>query len=109
MTTTTLNSGQRRYLRSLAHPLNVAVTVGQSGMTEAVRDEIDATLSHHELIKVKLPALDKAQRGRLLDEIAQRCDAHVVQQIGRVGVLYRRSDTPKLTLPESEPKVVGRE
>jgi RNA-binding protein len=94
-----INPKQRRYLRSLAHALNSTVAIGQSGATAAVCDEIDAALAHHELIKVKLPSLDKAQRRTLLDTAAAHCSACVVQVIGRIGVLYRPAEPPKISIP----------
>lgn len=95
-----LSGNQKRYLRGLAHHRKPVVTVGANGLTEAVLSEIDQALSHHELIKVKLPAVDGSGKRSIVDEVCAANDAQWVQTIGRVGIFYRPAPEPKITLPE---------
>lgn len=96
-----LTGKQRHYLRGLAHHRNIMVTVGASGLTGAVVDEIEKALTHHELIKVKLTQSDRINRRACLENICERTGALYVQYIGRIGVLYRRNKQPKIELPDT--------
>lgn len=95
----TITEQQKRHLRGLAHKLKPVVTIGNAGFTEAVQREIDLSLEHHELIKIKLPALEHAERDTLLADLCAQTDAHLIQRIGHVAVLYRPAKKPKLKLP----------
>ena len=57
-----LTAHQKRYLRGLAHSLKPVVMIGASGLTENVIAEIDASIEHHELIKVRVNATDREER-----------------------------------------------
>jgi len=94
-----LTSNQRRYLRSLAHHRKPVVTVGASGVTDAVLAEIDQALNHHELLKVKLPAASAADRRGVVEQVCAATEAQWVQTIGRVGVIYRPAPEPAIKLP----------
>lgn len=98
-----LTSRQRAELRKLAHDLDPVVIVGRGGVTGAVMAQVDESLAAHELIKVKLPG-DRQERSLLAQEVAGRADAHLVETIGRVAILYRRHPDPEkrsIDLPES--------
>lgn len=95
-----LTGKQLDHLRGLAHSLKPVITVGNSGVSAAVVDETNRALSHHELIKVRLPAIDRKERRKLLDELAQSTTAAVVQTVGRIGTLYRGADEPRIELPK---------
>lgn len=90
-----LQGFQRRYLRSLAHPLSPVVLIGKSGLTDAVVAKADRELVAHELIKVRFLEW-KEERRDLLAELAQRLLAEVVGVVGHVGILFRQNREPKL-------------
>lgn len=95
-----LSPSQRRYLRSLAHDLHPVILLGAKGATDAVVKELDQTLSHHELVKVKLSGGDKEERRAQIALLTGGTDSESVQEIGHVVVLFRRNaDDPKLALP----------
>lgn len=96
-----LSGSQKQYLRGLAHHRKPVVTAGAKGISDAVVAEIDEALSHHELIKVKLPAVDAPGRKAMVDEICSATRAQWVQTIGRIGVFYRPAPEPKISLPGS--------
>ena len=94
-----LDSAERRYLRSLAHPLKPIVFVGESGISEAVTKALDEALTIHELVKIRLrqPEDKKAAAGRL----AEATSAALCGVVGHTVVLYRaHPDEPKIQLPK---------
>ena len=95
----TLSSQQKQYLKGQAHKLKPVVMVGDAGISDAVVAETDQTLEHHELIKVKLNAGEKADRQVMAQDLCQRTDAELVQLIGRTAILYRAAQKPRITLP----------
>ena len=95
----TLTGKQKNYLRGIAHNLNPVVMIGGKGLTDAVMNEIELALDQHELLKIKLPSNSKAEKVALLDEITGKSGAQEVQIIGRVGVIFRASQEPKITVP----------
>ena len=95
----TLTGKQQNYLRGIAHTMNPIVTIGGKGLTEAVMNEVELALNHHELVKIKLPSNSKSEKVALLAQITSQSNSQPVQLIGRVGVIYRAGDEPKITLP----------
>ena len=65
--------------------------MGAAGLTDAVMAEIDQALDDHELIKVKLVADDRSQRQELGERISREQKAALVQAVGNVVLLFRRS------------------
>jgi RNA-binding protein len=90
---------QKRYLKGLAHSLKPVVMVGNSGLTDNVVAEIDNALNHHELIKVRISGQERAERKAMLEEIAERSNADLVQVIGNIGAFYRAAKEPSIQLP----------
>lgn len=80
---------QRRWLKKQAHHLKPVVLLGQAGLTDAVMAEIDLALGHHELIKVRVNAEDRDDRDAVVDAIAERAGADLVQRIGHVASYFR--------------------
>jgi RNA-binding protein len=96
-----LTEKQRRRLKQLAHPLKPVVLLGNSGLTPAVVAETQRALHDHELIKVRLPGLDRDARDAALTTLAQQTDSVMVTRIGHVAVLYRpREPLPRILLPD---------
>jgi len=94
-----ISESQRRHLRKLAHHLKPVVTVGNAGLNENVLNEIDSALAHHELIKVRINAADKAERQFMIDVIGKRTEADWVLSIGHIAAFYRPAEKPRLVLP----------
>jgi len=83
-----------KQLRAIAHKLKPVVTIAAKGLTEGVINELDRALSDHELIKVKLAVGSREARAELARQISAQSRAEIVQSIGNVIVLLRRSPTP---------------
>lgn len=93
-----LTPKQRQQLKGAAHRLDPVVLLGASGLTDAVVKEIDRALTAHELIKVRVPGDDRAERDDIFRAVAERLGAARVQMIGKLFVLFRpRPDEAKAT------------
>ncbi len=81
----------RKFLRAKAHSLKPVVITGQAGISDAVLNEIDLALNHHELIKVRVNAEDREMRQTMIQRICETLGAELVQSIGHIATLYRVS------------------
>lgn len=95
----TLTPEQRRFLRAQAHHLHPVVAIGNAGLSVAVLKEATAAIGHHELIKIKVHSDDHDLREQVLAEICERLEAAPVQHIGKILVVYKPADKPRLVLP----------
>lgn len=112
-----LTPKERQTLKGRAHKLNPIVLLGNAGLSEPALKEIGRALNAHELIKIRVPTDDDAERVRIFAEIATRLSAARVQSIGKVLVLYRPlpegaaadpahhlANAPHYTAPGGRPK-----
>ncbi len=83
-----------KQLRAIGHKLKPVVTVAGNGLSEAVVAEIDRALSQHELIKIKLAVGGREAKTGVAAEICERTGAEVVQSIGNMILVLRRSAEP---------------
>ncbi|MDJ1122352.1 YhbY family RNA-binding protein [Olsenella sp. YH-ols2217] len=86
-----LTGRQVRQLRSLAHHLTVTVRIGKEGITPSLVSQTSACLEAHELVKCSVLESADLQTRDAANELADRCDAAVVQVIGHRFALYRES------------------
>ncbi len=84
-----INPVQKKALRAKAHKLKPVVTVGGRGLGKSVLAEIDQSLSHHELMKIRLNAEDRTQKKALIDTICRETGSQMIQAVGHVLTLYR--------------------
>jgi RNA-binding protein len=94
-----LTSKQRRFLRSRAHALQPVVQVGDAGVSDAVVAATEEALAHHELIKTRFQQGEKAERRAMVEALCAATGAELVQEIGRMAVLYRPAEDPAIQLP----------
>ena len=83
-----------KQLRAIGHKLNPVVTIAGKGLSETVSAELDRALTDHELIKVKIAVGSREERAALAEKICKQTGAEMVQSIGSVIVLLRRSAAP---------------
>ncbi len=86
-----LSNQERKRLRQIGHALHPVVMLGNQGLTENVVEEALRALNDHELIKVKVSGEDREQRGLLLQGLADQTDAQIVQQVGKMALLYKKA------------------
>ncbi len=98
-----LTASERRALRARAHALQPVVIVGPAGLTPGVLGEIERSLAAHELIKIRVPELDRHEREAMLQTLCEQTGARPVQHIGKILVVFRK----RIELPPGKP-VAGR-
>ena len=97
-----LTNNQKKHLRTLAHDLRPIVMVGQQGLSDAVLDELESTMSKHELLKIKVRADDREEKKKIVNKILEFSQAALVQVIGGVLIIYRPFDeNPSIILPRT--------
>ena len=102
---TPISLARRSELRARAHVLKPVVIIGDKGLTETVLAEIGRALAAHELIKVKAATDERERRGAWMAEICEKLEAHPVQSIGKILVLWRENPDKKLAVaPAAPPK-----
>ena len=87
-----LSPAERRTLRAQAHALDPVVMIGDQGLRPSVMKEIERALEAHELIKIRAFTDDREQRSTWFDEICNALAAAPVQHIGKMLVIWRKSE-----------------
>ena len=89
----------KKAFRGVAHHLHPVVSVSDRGLSDGIIAETERALTDHELIKIKVDALQKADRLAITEMLAEQTQATVIQNIGKVAVLYRKNQraNPKLS------------
>jgi RNA-binding protein len=99
MTAISLTPHERKAHRADAHHLEPVVMIGAGGLTPAVLKEADAALKAHGLIKVRVFSDERDERERLMGQLCETLHAAPVQHIGKLLLLYKPAEKPKLKLP----------
>lgn len=95
-----LKEKQKKHLRRLAHDLDPVLLTGTAGLTPGLLAELNSTLEHHELLKVRVRAADRDSRDELILALCAESGAELVQRIGHVAVLWRPNpERRRITLP----------
>ena len=96
----TLTNPQKRHLKALAHARKPIIIIGDKGMTPAVLHETLLALDHHELIKIRVNAEDRATREAMIEEVCATSGATLVQRVGHIATLFRRNpEAPRIEWP----------
>ncbi len=94
-----LNENQKRQLRKRGHTLKPVVMIGNNGLTDNVNNEINLSIDHHELIKVKVNVGDRDARNEIINSLCETNRAELVQRIGNIALIFRRNHKfPKIHL-----------
>lgn len=95
-----LTERQKKYLRREAHALKPVLSLGDKGITDSFLQELDSTLEHHELIKVKVRTGDRELRDQALKELVESARATLISRVGNIAILYRpRRKNPGIAIP----------
>jgi RNA-binding protein len=84
-----LNEKQKKHLRALGHTLEPVLLTGGAGLSPGLLAELDSTLAHHELVKVRVRAADRDSRDELVLALCEASGAELVQRIGHIALLWR--------------------
>lgn len=79
-------------LRSLAQNVEAKYQIGKKEVGPEVIDLLDKALTANELIKIKILQSALANKKEIIDEVAERLKAEMIQTIGHTFVLYRESE-----------------
>ena len=95
-----LTERQKKFLRKQAHNLKPIMSAGDKGITDAFLQELDRTLEHHELIKVRVRAGDRTARDEAISSLIQATTANLISRVGNIALIYRpRKKNPVISLP----------
>ena len=86
-----LNPKSRQILKAKSHQLKPIVMLGNNGLSDAVKKEIERGLTDHELIKIRISTVDRDLRKQLYADICESSKAEPVQLIGNIAVIYRKN------------------
>jgi len=89
-----LTGKQKKFLRTYAHHIQPIIQIGKGVVTETVIETIVKALEARELIKISVLQNCLAQPAEVANVIAEHTDAQIVQVIGRVIILYKKSTKP---------------
>jgi RNA-binding protein len=87
-----MNTAVKQALKAQAHHLKPVVMIGSKGLTSGVIEETKVAILAHELIKVKIAGLDKAERQAIAASLCQEIEAELVQLIGTIAILYKKNE-----------------
>lgn len=87
-----LRGKQKRYLRSEAHHLKPIFQIGKDGLSEVWLDEVLKALDKRELLKVNILQNSLVEVEDVKEFIENNSDAQVIQTIGNVLALFKKSD-----------------
>ena len=97
-----LKGYQKKYLRSKAHALRPVVVVGKNGLTSQVLEKVEASLTEHELIKIRFLEFKKEKK-ELCVRIESETQSMMAGLIGHVAIFYRPfkdSEKKEIKLPD---------
>ena len=86
-----ITTKQRAYLRGLGNALDPVMQIGKDGISENVLNGVNLLLEARELVKIKMLKNCDYEIKDLANEIAQKTSAEVVQVIGNIFILYKKS------------------
>lgn len=86
-----ITTKQRAFLRGLGNALEPVMQIGKDGLTENSIQAIEQLLQARELVKFKVLNNCDDDAKSLANVIAIKVNADVVQAIGKVFILYKKS------------------
>jgi len=96
-----LSETQKKYLRAKGHLLKPIITISSQGLSQPLIDEYETTISHHELIKVRVRNHDKESKNKIFDQLCEKSSAQIVGKIGNIALVYRpNKENQKIKLPK---------
>jgi RNA-binding protein len=81
-----------RERRSIAAGLEATVRMGKSGVTAALVEEIKIQIKKKGMVKVKLLGTRREETKQIAGELAERCNATLVDIRGNTVSLWKKSE-----------------
>jgi len=96
-----LNETQKKYLRGKGHLLKPIITISNQGLTQPLIDEYESTITHHELIKIRIRNHDRESKNIIFNQLCEQTSAQLVGKIGNIALVYRlNKENQKIKLPK---------
>ena len=86
-----ITTKQRAYLRGLGNALDPVMQIGKDGISENVLTGVNLLLEARELVKIKVLKNCDMEAKEMANLIAEKLRAEVVQVIGNIMILYKKS------------------
>lgn len=86
-----ITTKQRAFLRGLGNALEPVMQIGKEGITDNVLNGVYLLLEARELVKVKVLKNCDMDAKEIANLLAQKLEAEVVQVIGSIIILYKKS------------------
>ncbi len=81
-----------REKRSLAGKLEATVRMGKAGVTAALVEEIKGQIRKRGMVKVKLLGTRREETKQIAGELAERCNAELVDVRGNTVSLWKKGE-----------------
>lgn len=98
-----LTGKQARHLRGLGHHLSPLVMIGKEGVTDNLIKALEAVLTAHELVKLKIQEGCPTEREEIAELLAKATKSRIAQIIGKTFLLFRENkelkEDKKISLP----------
>lgn len=82
---------QRAYLRALGNALAPLAQIGKEGLSENSIEGVNLLLEARELVKIKVLKNNDDGARATADELARATSSDIVQVIGNIIILYKKS------------------
>lgn len=86
-----ITTKQRAQLRGLGNALDPVMQIGKEGISENVLTGVNLLLEARELVKIKVLKNCDSDTKTIAHSIAEQIGADVVQVIGNIFILYKKS------------------
>ena len=86
-----ITTKQRAFLRGLGNALEPVMQIGKESITDNVLNGVYLLLEARELVKVKVLKNCDMDAKEIANLLAQKLEAEVVQVIGSIFILYKKS------------------
>lgn len=89
-----LSADKKKAFRTIGHNLKPIVTVAGKGLSENVIAEMDRAITDHELIKIKFAVGDRDLKKQMVQDVLEKLNMELVQQIGGIALVFRKNPQP---------------
>ncbi len=76
--------------KKVAVNLDATIRMGKSGVTQALIDEIKGQIKRKDAVKVKLLGTKREETKTIAGELAERCNADLIDVRGNTVVLWKK-------------------
>ena len=76
--------------KKVAVNLDATIRMGKSGVTQALIDEIKDQIKRKDAVKVKLLGTKREETKQIASDLAERCNAELIDVRGNTVVLWKK-------------------